>query len=123
MGPDDFDQQFQQTQHTGHVIFTLFFVFFGLIVVIGIVATVWRIRAARSLARSAGLDEGAATMAALSDENAMSTMMVATRLGNPPAGHDPDPATRLRLLDDLKAQNLITDAEYAEKRAAILDGL
>ena len=32
----------------------------------------------------------------------------------------PDIATRLKQLDTLKAQGLITEAEYAEKRAAIL---
>ena len=124
MGPDDFDQQFQQTQHQGHVILALFFVFFGLIVVAGIVATIWRVRVTRNLARQAGIDPDTAAAAALSDENAMGAMIIASRMGQQagqPVAHDA--ASRLRELDELKAQGLITDQEYADKRAAILNGL
>jgi hypothetical protein len=124
MGPDDFNQQFQQTEHTGHIILTLFFVFFGLIVVAGIVTTIWRVRATRSLAKSAGLDPDSAAAVALTDPTATSAMIIASRMGQQggqPAGHDA--ASRLKELDGLKAQGLITDQEYADKRAAILNGL
>lgn len=41
----------------------------------------------------------------------------------PAAPAAPDPAARLRRLESLKEQGLITDAEYAQKRQAIIDGV
>ncbi len=118
----NFDDQFNHTQHMMHVWFTCVVILFIVIVVAGIVGGIWRVRAARSLADSSGINKDAATAAAMFDNNALSTLTVASRLGNQPAGQQ-DVAARLRQLDDLKAQGLITDAEHAEKRAAILKDL
>jgi len=42
---------------------------------------------------------------------------------SPPAAGSPDTVEALRRLDDLRSQNLITEAEYQEKRKAIIDRL
>lgn len=106
-----------------------FAAFFLLAVAVAIGTTIWKVSTARRMARDAGMDEGdATTMALLTDEGLESTYLASNLRGQmtPP----PSPATeprsaeqRLRELESLRSQALVTEEEYAERRRAILDGL
>lgn len=104
----------------------LFLVFFVLVVVMMVVSVVWRISAARSMARRAGLDEGEAVRMALASEDGLTATYLASSLRDPAGTAGPAPvvrdtATRLRELDRLRSEGLITDDEHASRRAGILD--
>lgn len=101
----------------------LFVVFFVLVVVMMVVSVVWRISAARSMARRAGLDEGEAVRMALTSEDGLTATYLASSLREP-AGPAPvvrDTATRLRELDRLLSEGLVSQEEHAARRAGILD--
>ncbi|WP_107765394.1 SHOCT domain-containing protein [Nocardioides terrigena] len=105
----------------------LFLLFFFLVLVTGVAGVVWRIQAARSMARRAGLDEGEAVRMALTSEDGLTATYLASSLRGPSAGapgHDHvvrDTATRLRELDRLLSEGLITQDEHTSRRAGILD--
>ncbi|KRF00063.1 hypothetical protein ASG88_11730 [Nocardioides sp. Soil777] len=105
----------------------LFLVFFMLAAVMLVGSIVWRIQAARSMARRAGLDEGEAVRMALTSEDGLTATYLASSLRGPSAGapgHDHavrDTANRLRELDRLLSEGLITQDEHASRRAGILD--
>jgi hypothetical protein len=87
-----------------------------------VAGVLWRVHAARSMARSAGLDEGTAVRVALTSEDGLSAAYLASSLRGP-AGSAPvvrDTATRLRELDRLRDEGLVTEAEHASRRAAII---
>lgn len=92
------------------------------IMVLGVAGVLWRIHTARSMARSAGLDEGTAVRVALASEDGLSAAYLASSLrgatGSAPAVRDT--ATRLRELDRLRDEGLVTEAEHASRRAAII---
>ncbi|NPC97524.1 SHOCT domain-containing protein [Nocardioides sp. zg-DK7169] len=108
-----------------------FVILFVLVAALGIAATMWRVSAARRMARESGLDEGdAATMALLSEDGLGATYLASSlRARRPPA--DPDARTaagsarpvaeRLRELTSLRDQGLITEDEHAARRRAIID--
>jgi hypothetical protein len=102
------------------------FVFF-LGVVLAIASAVWRVSTARRLAERSGMDPGEATMMTLMTEDGLDSTYLAANLRGqvaPPA--QPRPSTvaeRLTELQDLKDRGLVTDAEYAERRQAILGEL
>ncbi len=105
--------------------FELFGIAFGLILVLGVAGTLWRIRTARSMARSAGLDEGTAVRMALASEDGLTATYLASSMrGSASTGPVVrDTATRLRELDRLRSEGLVTEDEHASRRAAILDDI
>jgi len=106
-----------------------FAAFFVLAVLVAIGTTLWKVSTARRMARDAGMDEGdATTMALFTDEGLESTYLASNLRGHtappPPAAAEPrSTEQRLRELESLRTQALITEEEYAERRRAILDGL
>jgi hypothetical protein len=105
----------------------LFLVFFVLVAVMLVGSIVWRVNAARSMARRAGLDEGEAVRMALTSEDGLTATYLASSLRGQAAGAPGrdhvvrDTATRLRELDRLLSEGLITQDEHASRRAGILD--
>ncbi len=103
----------------------LFLLFFVLVLVTGVAGVAWRIHTARSMARRAGLDEGEAVRMALTSEDGLTATYLASSLRGPattgPAPVGRDTATRLRELDRLLSEGLITQDEHASRRAGILD--
>ncbi|KRF30633.1 hypothetical protein ASG94_19100 [Nocardioides sp. Soil805] len=96
---------------------------FLVVLLLGVAGTVWRVRAARSMARRAGLDQGEAVRMALASEDGLTATYLASSLRGTP-GAAPvvrDTATRLRELDRLRSEGLVTEDEHATRRAAILD--
>ena len=117
----------------GGGIFALLFVL-ALVVAAG--TTWWRVSTARSMARRSGLDEGQATRMALMSDDGLEATYLASALRQPappapaptPAAPGPAPergdvAERLRRLDSLREQELVSTEEWAERRRAILDEL
>jgi hypothetical protein len=105
----------------------LFLVFFVLVAVMLVGSIVWRVNAARSMARRAGLDEGEAVRMALTSEDGLTATYLASSLRGQAAdapGRDHvvrDTASRLRELDRLLSEGLVTQDEHASRRAGILD--
>lgn len=100
-------------------LFPLFLIF-----VIGTIVV--KVAIARSSARRAGMDPNEATAVTLLGENGLEATYLAASL------RDQSPtdsavahtaADRLRDLEELRQQGLLTETEYASKRAEILDDL
>ena len=109
-----------------------FVAFFVLALVAGIGFTIWKVSTARRMARDAGMNEGDATaMTLLSDDGFEATYLASNlrdRTPPPPAATTPQPGTRstaerLRELQALLEQGLITQDEYAARRQALIDGV
>lgn len=102
---------------------------FVLVFLGGIAFTIWKVSTARRMARDSGMDVGDATaMTLLTDEGFESTYLASNLRGQmtPPPSPAAEPRSteqRLRELESLRSQALITEEEYAERRRAILDGL
>lgn len=102
---------------------------FVLAVLVAIGTTIWKVSTARRMARDSGMDEGDATaMALLTDEGLESTYLASNLRGQMAPAAEPespprDSAQRLRELESLRSERLITEEEYAERRRAILDSL
>jgi hypothetical protein len=102
-------------------------VFFVLVAAMLVGSIVWRVNAARSMARRAGLDEGEAVRMALTSEDGLTATYLASSLRGQAAGAPGrdhvvrDTASRLRELDRLLSEGLITQDEHASRRAGILD--
>ena len=105
---------------------------FVLMLIVGIGITVWKVSTARRMARDSGMDEtDATTMTLLTDDGFEATYLAANlrgQMGAPmPAPADvAEPRSaeqRLRELESLKTQGLVTEEEYAARRRAILDDL
>ena len=114
---------------------------FVLAILGGIGVTVWRVTTARDMARRAGLDPNEATAVTLmSDDGLGATYLAASLAGQrPPAQQQPDAghvvadlsgasparstAERLQELQQLKEQGLVTEAEYDDRRKAILGSI
>jgi hypothetical protein len=103
--------------------------FVGLLVLVGILAvgtTIWRVTAARSLARQAGLNPNTATAVTLLGNGGLDAAYLASSLHDRQApATSADAATRttekrLAELHRLKEQGLVTDEEYDAHRKAIL---
>ncbi|WP_028639228.1 SHOCT domain-containing protein [Nocardioides sp. URHA0032] len=102
-----------------------FAVVFVLALLVGVGVTVWKVSTARRMARSSGMDEGDATeMTLLSDDGFEATYLASNLRPQVPA---PQPsastADRLRNLQSLLDQGLITQEEYDTRRRAVIDGL
>jgi hypothetical protein len=111
----------------------VFAFFFVLVVLAGVGFTVWRVSTARRMARDAGMSEGDATAMALLTDNGLEATYVASNLRPRPSEAaptrlpPPEPpragADRLRELQGLLDEGLITQEEYAARRQAVLDTL
>lgn len=108
-----------------------FVAIFVLVLLLGIGTTIYRVSAARSMARKAGLDQDAAGAVALLEDNGLSAAYVASSLSRPgtptPDGssdqHARPAAERLAELQSLKDAGAITESEYAARRQAIIDSI
>lgn len=106
-----------------------FVAFFLIALVASIGFTVWKVSTARRMARDAGMDEGDATaMTLLSDEGFEATYLASNLRGQTIPPTTPQPGTRstaerLRELQALLEQGLITPDEYAARRQALIDGV
>jgi hypothetical protein len=103
-----------------------FAVLFVLTVAAGIGFTLWRVSTTRSMARRAGMDPDEATaMTLLSDDGFEATYLAANLRGHspPPAPESASVGDRLRELQGLRDEGLVTPEEYDERRRAILDDL
>jgi hypothetical protein len=102
-----------------------FAAFFMLAILVGVGTTVYKINAAKDMARRAGLDpHDAAVTTFLSDEGLAATYVASSlqpRVANTarPEAH-PTVESRLAELKRLKDKGLVTDSEYDERRSAIL---
>ena len=114
--------------------------FFGLVVLFGLIGlgiTVVKVVMARDMAKRSGLDADEATAATLLSENGFEAAYLASNLRRPTkgastgdGGHvvadltDRAPARsvedRLRELQQLRDTGVVTEAEYADRRKAIL---
>jgi Short C-terminal domain len=105
-----------------------------LVAIVGIGATVWRVSTAQKLAKRSGMDPGLATkMTLLSDDGLDATYLAASLRGQatPPPETPPTTATaspgataeRLEELKSLLDGGLVTQAEYDERRKAIIDSV
>jgi hypothetical protein len=102
----------------------------------GIGTTVWRVRTARALAEDAGMDPGRATAITLLGNDGLDAAYIASAVhaahqrGMDPRQRPdlpiPRPTSaedRLRELQRLHEQGLVTDEEYTHRRSAIVDTL
>jgi hypothetical protein len=99
----------------------LFGLLFVLVVVAGIVGTIWKVSTARRLAEQSGMDPGDATAMSLLTDNGLEATYVASQVRQgvgKEAG--PSAAERLRDLEELHKQGLVTASEYAERREVIV---
>ena len=107
---------------------------FVLVLLVGVAMCAWRISLARRVARSTGLDPDQATELAILGEHGLEAGYLAGQLRRTPATPAPaEPAgtttaprsveSRLRELDQLRAQGLVTPEEHDARRRAILDSL
>lgn len=108
-------------------IFGIFGAFAVVVVLLGIATSVWRVRTARRLAEQAGMDpDDAARMALLSPEGLDATYL-ASNLRRPAAAPAPaasaSTSERLAELQRLLDQGLVTQAEFDERRKAIIDSV
>lgn len=110
-----------------------FGVLFVLVLLVAVAMFVWRISLARRVARSTGLDPDQATELAILGEHGLEAGYLAGQLRRTatPAPREPAGTTtaprsvesRLRELDQLRAQGLVTPEEHDARRRAILDSL
>lgn len=103
-------------------------------VALAVGTAIWRTSTARRLARDSGLDEDEAARMALLTDSGLETTYLAAALrsrdetpGASTESEDPDDTTdvaaRLRRLDRLREEELVSAEEWAERRRAILDEL
>ncbi len=106
--------------------------FFVLVAFAAIATTVWRVSTARRMARDSGMSESDATAMTLLSDDGFEATYLASNLRQPPSAPATPPAApepprasadRLRELQGLLDDGLITSDEYAARRSAILDGL
>jgi hypothetical protein len=105
---------------------------------VGLAILVWKVSAARTLARRSGMDEGIATqMTLLTDDGLEATYLASSlrgpdpdqptaaeeRVATPPAGATAPVSARLQELKGLLDRGLVTQAEYDERRKAIIDSV
>ena len=102
---------------------------FVLMLVIGVGGAIYRMSAARSMATKAGLDPDDAANVALLDEHGVAAAYVMSNLqkrDEPAPSSDAGERTveqRLAELQSLLDRGLVTQAEYDEQRAEILDSI
>ena len=107
----------------------LFVLFFVIAVVLGIAGTIWRVTTAQRMAREAGMSERDATAMTLLSDDGFEATYLASNLRGRPTTPIPAPtpgrstADRLRELDKLRAEGLVSVEEHERARRAILEEL
>jgi hypothetical protein len=104
---------------------------FVLVLLVGVAMFAWRISLARRVARDTGLDPDQATELAILGDHGLEAGYLAGQLRRQPTPGHAEPAvaaprsveTRLRELEQLRAQGLVTPEEHDARRRAILDTL
>jgi hypothetical protein len=95
--------------------------------IVGSASTNCKVSTARRMARDAGMNEGDATAMTLLSDDGFEATYLASNLRPPAPAPQPQPgrssADRLRELQTLLDQGLITQAEHDARRQAIIDGL
>jgi hypothetical protein len=109
----------------------IFLVFLALVV--GGAITIWKVMTAQRLARQSGMDPGLATQMTLLSNEGLDATYLASSLRQPttppsPAGPTAPAAgtaaeVRLTELRGLLDKGLVTQAEYDERRRAIIDSV
>lgn len=96
----------------------------------GLGVLVWRLLLARSLARRAGMNPNHATAVTLLDDDGLAATYLASGLRpaqqTTPSNRSPSVRSateRLRELDELKRQGMVTADEYQARRRAIIDSV
>ena len=106
-----------------------FVALFVLAVVASIGFTIWKVSTARRMARDSGMSTSDATaMTLLSDEGFEATYLASNLRPRRQQTVTPQPGTRstaerLRELQALLEQGLVTQDEYAARRQALIDGV
>jgi hypothetical protein len=108
-----------------------FFIFLVVIAMLaGIAITLWKVSTARTLARQSGMDPGLATrMTLLTDDGLDATYLASSLRQQPhpsavePTATPPAAAARLQELQGLLDKGLVTQAEFDERRRAIIDAV
>jgi hypothetical protein len=108
-----------------------FVALFVLVVVAGLGLTVYKVSMARDMARKSGMDPDQATaMTLLTDDGLAATYLAsnlrpsaASEVVAPPVDAGRSVSQRLAELESLREHELVTQAEYDERRAAILGSL
>lgn len=124
---DEFDEEFQDGERE---VKTLAIIGFAVVLTLGIGGAIWRVNAARGMARRAGMNEDDAANVALLGGNGLEAAYLASafRPGQDPgqaAGEAgaPDTATRLAELQRLRDQGLITYDEYEAQRRTVIEDI
>ena len=100
-----------------------------LMILVGIGITVWKVSTARNLAKQSGMDPNLATQMTLLSDDGLDATYLASSLRQPqaapaaPAAPQASATERLTELTSLLNQGLITQAEYDERRKAIIDAV
>ena len=104
--------------------------FFVLALVVAFGTTIWRVTTAQKLARRSGMDPGLATQMTLLSDDGLDATYLAANLrgqGTPTAetssSRRATTAERLEELRGLLDRGLVTQAEYDERRKAIIDSV
>jgi hypothetical protein len=106
-----------------------FVLLFVLAALIGVVVLVWKVSTARRLAGGSGMDPGLATQMTLLTDDGLEATYLAASLREPAAAAAAIPAeqvTTAKRLVELKGlldEGLINQAEYDERRRAIIDAV
>jgi hypothetical protein len=99
------------------------------VVIVGIGVTIWRVTTAQKIAKQSGMDPGLATrMTLMSDDGLDATYLAANLRGSQGTNQPAPPSTqtaaaRLEELKSLLDRGLVTQAEYDERRQAIIDSV
>lgn len=102
---------------------------FVLMLIVAVAMFAWKISLARRVARSTGMDPDQATELTILGEHGLEAGYLAGHLRQRPAGQQPPVAAvrsaevRLRELQQLRDQGLVTPEEYDARRKAIVDSL
>ena len=109
----------------------VFLIVVGIVLTIGV--TAWKVSTARRLASESGMDPGLATQMTLLSDDGLDATYLAANLRRPAPAPSPEPppappgasptAERLAELKGLLDAGLVTQAEYDERRKAIIDAV
>jgi len=99
-------------------------VFFVLFLIVAVAGTFWKVSTARRLATQSGMNPDDATAMSLLTDNGLEATYVASQVRQGSGQQaQRSAADRLRDLEELHKQGLITTVEYAERREVILKSL
>lgn len=106
-----------------------FIAMFVIVVIGGVATTIWRVSLARQMARRSGMDPGEATAVTLLSDDGLDAAYLASNLRPSTTAEPSAPAPgrsaqeRLRELEQLRDEGLITTGEYEARRKAIVDSI